>query len=126
MFIFRIHYFILTIALFLIEVLIAMYVHDDFIRPYVGDFLVVIFLYCLLRSFLQTPVMRVVVGVLLFSFVVEILQCLHFITLLGLEHSTLARTILGSSFSLTDLVAYTAGALFVVVVEWLRGCLING
>ena len=116
---FRVRYFILTLVLLLIEVLIVMYFHDDFIRDSVGDFLVVIFLYCLLRSFLKAPVMRVVVGVLLFSYVVEILQYFHFIALLGLQHSLLAMLILGNSFSYSDLVTYTAGAMVVIVGEWL-------
>lgn len=32
----------LTLLLFATEVLIALHVHDDCVRPYVGDFLVVI------------------------------------------------------------------------------------
>jgi len=63
--------------------------------------------------------MRVVVGVLLFSYVVEILQYFHFIALLGLQHSLLAMLILGNSFSYSDLVTYTAGAMVVIVGEWL-------
>src|SRR3954453_3911436 len=118
---FRVRYFILTLVLLLIEVLIVVYFHDDFIRDSVGDFLVVIFLYCLLRSFLKAPVMHVVIGVLLFSFVVEILQYFHFIALIGLEHSMLARAILGTSFSFTDLVAYTVGCMVVVGLERLGG-----
>jgi hypothetical protein len=117
MFIFRVRYFILTLVLLLVEVLIALYVHDDFVRPYVGDFLVVIFLYCLLRSFLKASVLPVVIGVLLFAFVVEILQYFHFIALIGLEDSMLTRVILGNSFSYSDLVAYSAGALVVIVGE---------
>ena len=36
------HYFGLAVIILLVEVLIALYVHDDFIRPYLGDVLVVI------------------------------------------------------------------------------------
>ena len=35
-------YFLLTILLFCTEVIIALFVHDNFIRPYFGDVLVVI------------------------------------------------------------------------------------
>ena len=38
----RIGYAIATVILLLIEVLIAIYVHDAFVRPYIGDVLVVI------------------------------------------------------------------------------------
>ena len=33
----RIGYAIATVILLLIEVLIALYVHDAFVRPYIGD-----------------------------------------------------------------------------------------
>ena len=36
----RIGYAIATVILLLIEVLIAIYVHDAFVRPYIGDVLV--------------------------------------------------------------------------------------
>jgi hypothetical protein len=32
-------YLLLTLALLITEVLIALYMHDRFVRPYVGDFL---------------------------------------------------------------------------------------
>jgi len=121
MFIFRTNYFILTLILLLTEVLIAVSVHDMCIRPYAGDLLVVIFLYCLVRSFLKVPVLHAMAGVLLFAFGIEILQYFHFIVLLGLQHSTVARMVLGTSFSWMDLVVYVAGGVVVMVVERWRG-----
>ena len=38
----RILYILTTIILLAVEVLIALYGHDDFVRPYIGDILVVI------------------------------------------------------------------------------------
>ena len=35
----------------LIEVLIAIYVHDAFVRPYIGDVLVVVVIYTFIRIF---------------------------------------------------------------------------
>ena len=43
----RIGYAIATVILLLIEVLIAVYVHDAFVRPYIGDVLVVVVIYTL-------------------------------------------------------------------------------
>ena len=43
----RIGYAIATVILLLTEVLIALYVHDAFVRPYIGDVLVVIVIYTL-------------------------------------------------------------------------------
>ena len=44
-------YFYLTVVLFLIEVFIALFINDQFIRPFVGDVLVVILIYCFVKSF---------------------------------------------------------------------------
>ena len=43
--------FIMFIALIIIETLIALYVHDKVVRPYIGDVLVVIVLYYFVRIF---------------------------------------------------------------------------
>jgi hypothetical protein len=117
MMIFRLRYFILFISILIIEILIALFPHDGFIRPYVGDFLVVILLYCFIKTFLKITVIKVALGVLIFSYLVEYLQYLHLIKFLGLQNSSLAKTILGTSFEWTDIAAYTLGILFVIFVE---------
>ncbi len=111
-------YFLLGVFLFGIEVLIAVYIQDGFIRPYLGDFLVVILLYCLIKSFIDIPVLSLSISVLLFSYVVEILQYFNFVQLIGLEDSRLANIIIGNSFAWKDLLAYTFGILMVLWLEW--------
>jgi hypothetical protein len=108
---FSLKYFILSLLLFITEVLIALYVNDAFVRPYVGDYLVVIFIYCVVRTFIKASVLITAAGVLLFSYVIEVLQYFHFVNLLGLEHNTIARVALGTSFAWSDLVAYTLGII---------------
>lgn len=110
-------YFFWAIALFLIEVFIGMYVHDRFIRPYVGDFLVVILLYCLVRSFWNKPAQLVGLAVLAFSFVLEFLQYYNLVNLLGLQDYKLARIVIGTSFAWEDLIAYALGIGFVLAIE---------
>ena len=110
-------YAISTLLLFITEVLIALFVHDQFIRPYIGDFLVVILIYCFVKSFLNTPVIATAIGVLLFAYTVEFLQYFHIVEVLGLQHSRAARIIIGSSFEWRDILAYTMGILAVVLVE---------
>lgn len=114
---FSLKYFLLALALFIVEVLIALYVHDSFIRPYVGDYLVVIFIYCVVRSIYQAPVKRVALGVLIFSYLIEIGQYFNLVGMLGLQHNKAARIIIGTSFAWSDLIAYTLGILTVVLVE---------
>jgi len=107
-------------CLFCIEVFIATFLHDRIIRPYVGDLLAVIFLYCLVKSILPVPVGPTVLGVLLVAYALEALQYAHLLSYLGLQHSRLAAIVLGSHFEWIDLLAYTLGALFILVVEKVR------
>ncbi|MBC8054842.1 MAG: DUF2809 domain-containing protein [Sphingobacteriaceae bacterium] len=114
------YYFLFSILLFLTEILIALYAHDQIIRPYVGDFLVVILLYCLAKSFLDLPTRLAAFGVLLFSYLIEALQYLNLVEHLGLKDSKLANTIIGNYFTWIDILAYTLGIFLVVIVEKFR------
>ncbi|MGZ5281343.1 MAG: ribosomal maturation YjgA family protein [Bacteroidia bacterium] len=116
---FRFHkgYFALTISLFIIEVLIAAFVRDKFIRPYVGDFLVVILIYCFCKSLLNISSVKLAIGVLLFSYLVEISQYFELIKLLDLQRSTMAKIILGNSFAWMDMLVYTLGILLIIIIE---------
>lgn len=113
-------YFILAILLFLTEVLIALYVHDSFIRPYFGDVLVVILIYCFVKSFFKVPAMPLAIGILLFAFMVETLQYFEIVKKLGLEHSKLANVVIGNSFAWADMWCYMAGIAIVLIAEYLR------
>lgn len=107
----------LTILLFTTEVLIALYVHDSIIRPYIGDLLVVLLIYCFVKSFFDFPVLQTAFGVLLFSYLIEMLQYLKFIELIGLQHSKAANIVMGNSFEWIDLVAYTGGFATILLAE---------
>lgn len=111
------HYFVLTMLLFGIEILIALFAHDEIIRPYIGDLLVVILIYCFVKSFLNTSVFTTAIAVLLFAYLVETLQFFNIIGLLGLQHSGIARIIIGTSFEWIDILAYTAGITIVLFIE---------
>ncbi len=117
MFTFKKNYFFFFMLLFIIEVLIALYIDDNFVRPYIGDVLVVILVYCFVKSFIKLPVIPVAIGVLIFSFIIEILQYYHIVDRLRLGHSKLARTVIGTSFAWEDILAYIAGFIIVLVTE---------
>jgi hypothetical protein len=110
-------YIILTIILLLTEVLIALYVHDSIIRPNVGDFLVVILLYCFVRGFFNVNVIKAAISVLIFAYIVEFFQYLHIVQILGLEKNKIARVLIGSSFSWIDIICYSLGILLVLILE---------
>ena len=117
MLVFRKKYFICALLLLIIETCIALYMHDEFIRPYFGDFLVVIFMYCALRTFLSASTLQVALAVLALSYAVELSQYFQLIYRLELEHSFLAHLILGSTFHWFDMLAYTLGIAAVLVME---------
>ena len=64
----------------------------------------------------MSPFIAAVV-VLVFAFIVEFLQYIQIIKKLELEHSIIAKTVIGTSFSWADMLAYTFGCLFVLLVE---------
>lgn len=111
-------YFALTVVLFITEVLIALYVHDAIIRPYIGDLLVVILIYCFVKSFIDTPPLKTAIAVLLFAYAVELSQYLNLVKHLGLQHSRLANVVMGNSFEWIDMLAYTIGAVIIVLAEY--------
>lgn len=115
---FDVKYFALTISLFVIELIIALYVHDNFVRPYFGDVLVVILIYCFIKSFLKLKVITAALFVLLFAFTIEFLQYLNIVEKLGLQNSKIARTVIGTSFSWADILTYVMGIIVVISVEY--------
>jgi len=117
-FTFKKTYFVLAIILFLVELFIGIYVKDDFIRPYGGDFLVVILLYFLVRAFFNISVYRAAIYVLIFSFAVEFAQYFKIVEVLGLQDIKLARIIIGTSYAFEDLVAYFLGIVAVILGEY--------
>lgn len=113
-------YLALALSLFAIEVFIALFVHDGFVRPYVGDVLVVMLIYCIVKSFLRIPAFITTISVLVFAFCVEFLQYLDIVKKLGLEESALARTVIGTSFSWTDILCYTIGCGLILLSEKIK------
>ncbi|RYG03498.1 MAG: DUF2809 domain-containing protein [Chitinophagaceae bacterium] len=115
---FSVRYFVLAILIFLIEVFIALYVRDRFIRPYFGDYLVVILVYCGVRAVLQGSVWKLAIGSLLFAYIVETMQYLRIVDRLGLADNIIAKTVIGYGFEWEDIFAYTLGIVTVILVEF--------
>jgi len=110
-------YFLLFLVLFVIAALIAIYLKTGFIRHTFGDFLVVIMLYCFLKSFIDREPKAIAIIVLFISFSVEFLQLTPFLEWINLKDNTYAKIILGSTFHVSDLVAYTLGIVTVLIIE---------
>ena len=118
----RLPYIIIFIAIFAVETLIALFVHDDFVRPYIGDVIVMWAVYCLAQIILggKFGSYKVAFGSLIFAFIVEILQKFHIADVLGFENPIL-RTIIGTSYATADLLCYFVGTAFIFAGVFLYG-----
>lgn len=113
-------YFLFASILFIMEVFIAVYIHDEIIRPFIGDLLVVILIYCSIKAFLNTKLYHTAIFVLLFSYGIETLQYFNIVKVIGLADSKLANIVIGNYFAWMDILMYTLGIMIVIVIEKIR------
>lgn len=111
-------YIILTLILLTIEVLIAIYLKTGFIRHTVGDYLCVILLYCFFKSFIVNNHFKIAIMVLLVAYTVEFLQLTNYLALFNLQDNYLCKLVLGSTFQVLDIVAYTLGIISTLFFEY--------
>ena len=114
----RLGYGLAALLLLVIEVLIALYVRDAFIRPYGGDVLVTWLICCALRTvWPQGYRLPIAGGVLAFAVLVEVGQYFGLVYLLGLGHIAFFRILIGTGFSWWDMLCYAAGCILFVAVD---------
>ncbi|MDO6706638.1 DUF2809 domain-containing protein [Photobacterium sp. 1_MG-2023] len=106
---FSLHRCLISLTLLAILVFIALYVKDSFIRPFIGDVLVVIWIYACVTTVVQCKPWVASLGVLLFAYSIEWAQYVQVLTWLGLADHTALRIIFGATFDWLDLLAYTIG-----------------
>ena len=103
-------------ALLCAEILVALFVHDNFIRPYIGDVLVTLLLCSFLRIFFPRGIALLPFCVFLFATAVEIAQYFDFVALLGIK-SRFLSVLLGRTFSWADILCYALGCLIGFAVD---------
>ncbi len=113
----RLFYFLCFFLLLVIEICIAAFLDSGFVRNYVGDFLVVILIYCFIRSILNTRPLQTAIFTLVFAYSVEILQYFSIVHKLNLQNNNIAKIIIGTSFEWADIIAYTIGIISVLAIE---------
>ena len=104
-------YLMLALALLALEGIIALYVHDRLIRPYLGDVLAVWAVYCLVRTVWPEGIRLLPLDVFLFAAVVEGSQYFHLAAVLGADRMPFLGVLLGGTFDWADLVCYGVGCL---------------
>lgn len=113
---FSLKYFLISIFIFLIEVLIATKLKDVFfVRAYLGDVIVVILLYTLVKSFFRVDNQKLIGGILIFSCMVEFAQYFNIAEKLGFREGSLMYIVIGNSFSWIDILCYAAGCLLIYI-----------
>jgi hypothetical protein len=100
-------YLVISILLLIVEIIIALFVNDQFIRPIFGDYL----------AFSKISENKIALITLLISYTIEILQYIHILELLHLNKIKILNIVLGNSFSWTDMLAYTLGILTVLLIH---------
>ena len=113
----RIFYAIAALILLGIEVCIALFVRDDFVRPYLGDALVVVLIHCAVRVIFPEKPALLPLYVFLFACLTELAQLVRLLDLLGLGHVGWLRILAGGTFDWRDIACYAAGCCAVWAVE---------
>ena len=115
----RLWYLCGAAVLLIAEVLIALYVRDRFVRPYLGDVLVVVLLYCAVRTAFPGGIRRLPLHLLLLAVMVEIGQACNLLSRLGVPAGSPLHVIFGTSFAWADLLCYAVGAALCVGIDHL-------
>ncbi|GAA4318434.1 DUF2809 domain-containing protein [Pontixanthobacter gangjinensis] len=108
------------LIILIIETLIAIFLEDELIRPYGGDLLVVILIYCFIRAITSFSILKSLIIVFLFSFAVEFFQLINIVKVLQYQLPEIVLIVIGSSFSPWDLLAYSLGILLTGALEYYR------
>ena len=113
----RFLYLLIFCGLLVTEIVIALFVNDAFIRPYVGDMLVTLLLCCLCRVIVPDKIQLLPLYVFIFAACVEIGQYFDLVALLGLADNKVISIALGRTFSWMDLVCYAVGCVATYVLD---------
>ena len=114
---FNSNYLMLFLVILILELGLALWIQNGFLRVTFGDFLVVILVYAAARSIIHIKPIYMAIAVLIFAIGVETLQYFKLINLLGLENNMLARLVLGNTFSFQDIFAYILGVTLIYFID---------
>ena len=110
-------YLLATLTLLLLIIYIAIYIPGGFIRDHFGDIIIVIFIYCFIKSFITTESKWLIPGIFIFATLVEIGQYFNMVYHLGLYDISIARIAIGTTFDIWDIVMYFIGCLLLYLYE---------
>lgn len=106
----RLPYLFGFIFFLVVEVLIALFVHDKFVRSYIGDVLVVVVIYLFVRIFISEKYKFL--SIFVFAFAVGVCQFFHIVERIGL-FDNIFRGLIGSTFDVKDIICYGMGSVLI-------------
>ncbi len=109
----RLIYAAVFAVLFAVEIIIGLYVHDQFVRPYIGDMLVVVLLWALVRMIIPFRAVWLSGAIYVFAVLSQMIPLVDFLEI----ENRLIRVLMGTSFAVGDLFAYAAGCIVTAIVD---------
>ncbi|MCR4695762.1 MAG: DUF2809 domain-containing protein [Lachnospiraceae bacterium] len=116
----RLIFGVTSVLLLAIEIIIGM-LATGWIRNYLGDVLVVILIYTIIRTITPDKPAKWYIlptAVLVLAYAVEFLQLWGFCDKFGITNRLL-RIIIGTGFSIADLLCYTIGVIPCYITEYM-------
>jgi Protein of unknown function (DUF2809) len=110
-------YFIAAVIILMIEIAIALGIGGAFIRGSVGDILVIVLIYCLLRTFPIFPPITAAITAVATGFLDEALQYINISERLRLQAGSILYIIIGNTFSPHDLLMYLMGGGLALTID---------
>ena len=114
----RLVYFSLSLMCIIFCIIIVLLLNETpFIRGFVGDVIIIVFIYYFIMTLKDFSSIHVVIFTLALAFITEVLQYFHFASILGLQHNKIAQLVIGSIFDPMDLIAYTIGGIVAYIID---------
>lgn len=105
---------------FFIEVIIALFIKNNFVRGFIGDVLVMVLMYCFIKIFISKEIKLLPLYLFIFATSVEAAQYFNIVEKLNLQDSKFFRIIIGTTFDINDILCYFAGAVILFVFQKIR------
>ncbi len=116
---YKIKYFNIFLLFLFAEIFIAIFVKDRFIRPYLGDVLVVVLVYFFIKIFILNKIKFLSIYVFVFAVFVEFLQYINIVDILHLANINFFKILIGTTFDIKDIFCYFLGSIPLFILDLL-------
>ncbi|MBC2857085.1 DUF2809 domain-containing protein [Cetobacterium sp. 2A] len=107
--------FIVFLVIFMVELYIGLYVKDQYIRPYLGDILIIPLIYTFLNIFFKNNYRELILKIVIFAVCVELFQYFKMLNFLRITNKIL-QIVIGTTYDLNDIFCYVIGGFLTYLV----------